>query len=124
MPRRLTGQISQLEYRRTMPSVRTLYAIANQLDLVVDDLFRDAGDGPACRHDVVTERCSPGSSTCHRKTIRLRDGVRLERLTSWPDLYVVYESATEWCEKAFAHRGWWQGIRLHDQWPARAEDRL
>ena len=29
-----------------MPSVGTLYSIANQLELVVDDLFRDAGAGP------------------------------------------------------------------------------
>src|SRR5579862_6057811 len=35
--------VSQLERGKVMPSVGTLYAIANQLELVVDDLFRDAG---------------------------------------------------------------------------------
>src|SRR6476660_7227186 len=34
--------VSQIERSRVMPSVGTLYAIANQLELVVDDLFRDA----------------------------------------------------------------------------------
>src|SRR5437764_6938423 len=37
--------VSQVERGRVMPSVGTLYAIANQLELVVDDLFRDA-DSP------------------------------------------------------------------------------
>src|SRR3954465_2618449 len=35
--------VSQLERGKVVPSVGTLYAIANQLELVVDDLFRDAG---------------------------------------------------------------------------------
>src|SRR5258707_3924077 len=35
--------VSQIERGRVMPSVGTLYAITNQLELVVDDLFRDAG---------------------------------------------------------------------------------
>src|ERR1700704_1002758 len=37
--------VSQIERGKVMPSVGTLYTIANQLDLVVDDLFRDA-DAP------------------------------------------------------------------------------
>src|SRR2546425_5641439 len=37
--------VSQVERGRVMPSVGTLYSIANQLELVVDDLFRDAGRG-------------------------------------------------------------------------------
>src|SRR3974377_2180150 len=32
--------VSQIERSRVMPSVGTLYAIANELGLVVDDLFR------------------------------------------------------------------------------------
>src|SRR3954466_14883087 len=34
--------VSQIERSRVMPSVGTLYAIANQLGLVVDDLFKAA----------------------------------------------------------------------------------
>jgi len=93
--------VSQIERGHVMPSVGTLYAIANELGLLVDDLFRDAprsadaaetsgrAHGPVQRHDT-------------RKAIRLGAGVRWERLTASPDdelefLYVVYDVGGESC---------------------------
>ena len=51
--------VSQIERGRVMPSVGTLYAIANQLELVVDDLFRDAG---APRSERASRHRTPGWS--------------------------------------------------------------
>ncbi len=90
--------ISQIERGRVMPSVGTLYAIANELGLLVDDLFRDAGrpqgngeqpGGPVQRSDT-------------RKAIRLGAGVRWERLTALPDnevefLHVIYDVGAASC---------------------------
>jgi transcriptional regulator with XRE-family HTH domain len=96
--------VSQVERGRVMPSVGTLYAIANQLELVVDDLFRDAG---APRHERARpsgDASDPVQRASNRKTIRLAEGVRWERLTPRPDpevefLYVVYEAGAESCDK-------------------------
>jgi mannose-6-phosphate isomerase-like protein (cupin superfamily) len=97
--------VSQVERGRVMPSVGTLYAIANQLELVVDDLFRDAQTGP--RGERVRgpdDAADPVQKPDNRKTIRLAEGVRWERLTPRPDadiefLFVVYEPGAESCDK-------------------------
>jgi transcriptional regulator with XRE-family HTH domain len=96
--------VSQVERGRVMPSVGTLYSIANQLELVVDDLFRDAG--PRAKKDRGTrnDAADPVQRPGNRKTIRLAEGVRWERLTPRPDpevefLYVVYEAGAESCDK-------------------------
>ena len=96
--------VSQIERGRVMPSVGTLYAIANQLELVVDDLFRDANAPRAERAKPPGDAANPIQRTNDRKTIRLAEGVRWERLTPRPDpevefLYVVYEVGTESCDK-------------------------
>ena len=87
-----------------MPSVGTLYAITNQLELVVDDLFRDAKGPRAERAKFLGDAVNPIQRTTDRKTIRLAEGVRWERLTPRPDpevefLYVVYEVGAESCDK-------------------------
>ena len=88
-----------------MPSVGTLYTIANQLELVVDDLFRDAPPGPKGQRTKTSQDASDPIQRPHnRKTIRLAEGVRWERLTPRPDpevefLYVVYEAGAESCDK-------------------------
>jgi mannose-6-phosphate isomerase-like protein (cupin superfamily) len=88
-----------------MPSVGTLYSIANQLELVVDDLFRDAGRGTkAERTAAINDAADPVQRQANRRTIRLAEGVRWERLTPRPDpevefLYVVYEAGAESCDK-------------------------
>jgi hypothetical protein len=87
-----------------MPSVGTLYAITNELELVVDDLFRDAGAPRAERAARSHDASDPLQRPHDRKTIRLAEGVRWERLTPRPDpevefLFVVYAVGAESCDK-------------------------
>ena len=97
--------VSQIERGRVMPSVGTLYAITNQLELVVDDLFRDSTRGSKGERATEPEdAANPVQRLTNRKTIRLAEGVRWERLTPRPDpevefLYVVYEVGAESCDK-------------------------
>jgi transcriptional regulator with XRE-family HTH domain len=91
--------ISQVETGRANPSVSTLYAIAAELDVSLDELlFEDrrpqpmpSGDAPASPR--IERMLQPRES---RKRIRLASGVTWDRLTtmSEPDtefLYVTYE---------------------------------
>src|SRR3989440_13049256 len=99
--------VSQIERGRVMPSVGTLYTIANELGLVVDDLFSDTpaktrGSGRA--EITAADVANPVLKAGQRKTITLADGVRLERLTPTPDkdvefLVVVYDVGAESCPK-------------------------
>jgi len=82
--------VSQIERGRVMPSVGTLYAIANQLELVVDDLFRDANAPRSERAKPPGDAGNPIQRTNDRKTIRLAEGVRWERLTPRPDPEVEF----------------------------------
>jgi transcriptional regulator with XRE-family HTH domain len=105
--------VSQIERGRVMPSVGTLYNIANQLGLVVDDLFRGV-EGSGKRRDTATATRESLDLVQHpgqRKKISLADGVRWERLTPGPDrevefLLVVYEAGAESCpENALVRHG-------------------
>lgn len=97
--------VSQIEHGHVMPSVGTLYAISNELGLLVDDLFRDADkavqpDRPA--RGLVA--ANPVQRSRGRETIHLSGGVRWERLTPTSDaevefLYVVYNVGAASCEK-------------------------
>ena len=94
--------VSQIERGRVMPSVGTLYNIANQLELVVDDLFRDADAPRADRAKHSGDARDPVQRGGNRNTIRLAEGVRWERLTPQPDpevefLYVMYEVGAASC---------------------------
>jgi transcriptional regulator with XRE-family HTH domain len=91
--------ISQVETGRANPSVSTLYAIAAELDVSLDELlFEDRRPSATSRAEAATsvlvERLvQPRES---RKRIRLASGVTWDRLTttSEPDtefLYVTYE---------------------------------
>ena len=96
--------VSQIETGRVMPSVGTLYAIANELGLLVDDLFSDA-DAAAAKGSAKRapdDKRGPVQRPDTRKTIRLATGVRWERLTAAADdelefLYVVYDVGSESC---------------------------
>src|SRR3954447_25020526 len=68
--------VSQVERGKVMPSVGTLYTIANQLELVVDDLFRDAGASRSERASTSGDAADPVQRTHNRSTIRLAEGVR------------------------------------------------
>src|SRR5262249_49974612 len=103
--------ISQVETGRARPSVRTLYAIASELRISLDELlFPDAveesvawsaaganrvDDAPATLPEI-RRRDQPVQRAGDRKVIRLASGVVWERLTtaSIPNvdfLYVTYE---------------------------------
>jgi transcriptional regulator with XRE-family HTH domain len=97
--------VSQLERGRVMPSVGTLYSIANELGLVVDDLFRgsDKVKGRE-RPEATGDSVEPVVRPAQRKVISLADGVRWERLTPTPDrdvefLLVAYEVGAESCPR-------------------------
>ena len=99
--------ISQVETGRAKPSVSTLYAIANELDVSLDELlFNDAGRSIRPDSRVVPLAPPPAAAgprtgpavqrADDRKVIRLASGVVWERLTteSVPGidfLYVTYE---------------------------------
>jgi transcriptional regulator with XRE-family HTH domain len=99
--------VSQIERSRVMPSVGTLYAMANQLDLVVDDLFTGGNarsKGRASVEETVAEVLNPVLRPGRRKIISLADGVRWEQLTPTSDkdlefLVVVYNVGAESCQK-------------------------
>jgi len=99
--------VSQIERGRVMPSVGTLYSIANELGLVVDDLFTGAQPRSKSRDRsdmAVADVVNPVLKSGQRKVIKLADGVRWERLTPTPDqdvefLIVVYDVGAESCAK-------------------------
>lgn len=108
--RRLTvspSLISQIENGRVMPSVGTLYAIANELDLSFDVMFNPAGqaDPSPDAADSIAPVEDPASRVLRaadRKTIRLSGGVQWERLTPQHDaqvefLHVIYEVGASSC---------------------------
>lgn len=94
--------ISQVELDQSMPSVGTLFLIANELGLVVDDLFRDQGLHVQEAGAAQNLR-SPHLRPQERMAIRLAARVKWERLTANPDpevefLHVVYEVGGASCE--------------------------
>jgi transcriptional regulator with XRE-family HTH domain len=102
--------VSQIERSRVMPSVGTLYAITNELGLVVDDLFKGPVSRTKGRERTPEKESSfvdvqnPVLRPDQRKIISLADGVRWERLTPVPDkelefLVVVYNVGAESCPK-------------------------
>jgi transcriptional regulator with XRE-family HTH domain len=102
--------ISQIERSLAMPSVGTLYAIANALELTFDDMFgaRPLSDAPPLNFpaagsvSVEGGSASPVQRAQDRKRIRLSGGVQWERLTPQHDeqvefLHVVYEVGAASC---------------------------
>src|SRR5437763_16648400 len=76
--------VSQIERGRVMPSVGTLYSLANELGLVVDDLFSGAqprGKKSDRSEMTAADVVNPVLKSGQRKVIKLADGVRWERLT-------------------------------------------
>lgn len=93
--------ISQIETGRARPSVNTLYAIAAELEVSLDDLVfldaeRPAGAPPGSTPVPSLPRPGPVQRAADRKRIRLASGVVWDRLTtaSEPEtefLHVTYE---------------------------------
>jgi transcriptional regulator with XRE-family HTH domain len=92
--------ISQVETGRATPSVSTLYAIASELGVSLDDLLfngRPAGSrGVRAGGRDVSARLEPVQRADARKRIQLASGVTWERLTTSSEpgvefLHVVYD---------------------------------
>ena len=90
--------VSQIETGKTQPSVRTLYAIVNELGVSLDDVFaRENGRVRTTRGKGKKRAGADPVQRAHdRSVIDLGSGVHWERLTTWNDrdvdfLYAIYE---------------------------------
>jgi transcriptional regulator with XRE-family HTH domain len=108
--------VSQIERGLVMPSVGTLWSIATELGLVMDELFRVAERRPPSPEQEPSPEPEPSRGPVQRrhdrKRIRLAGGVLWERLTAQSDddvefLYVTYEAGAESCpeDSLFRHGG-------------------
>jgi len=102
------SHVSQMERHLVMPSVGTLYSIANELGLMVDDLLFREGAGGAARKAARRPAARTARKVVQRhdrrQAIRLAAGVRWEQLSPAPDesvefLYVVYEAGGASCDE-------------------------
>lgn len=79
--------ISQIENGKTQPSVQTLYAIVNQLDLSVDELMAvPPRSAPSSRPVVKTPLSNGGpivQQGADNPRIEMENGVVWERLAGW-----------------------------------------
>jgi transcriptional regulator with XRE-family HTH domain len=100
------SHISLIETGKSRPSVDTLYRLAGELRLSIDELLAQApcaagpfGQPEPAEEPAAAEPADPSSPVLRRhqrKVIHLEEGVRWERLTHRPDplvdfLYVVYD---------------------------------
>jgi transcriptional regulator with XRE-family HTH domain len=114
--------ISQIERGKANPSVGTLYAIVQELDISLDDLFSDtnrpttttATDPKPPQHQPDIVLRAPD-----RASVDLASGVRWERLTPTPDpnvdfLYVTYAVGGASCppDAVMRHSGREYGLVL------------
>ena len=88
--------ISQLESGHSNPSVATLYAIVNELDLSLDHLVRGPDYTDNGAGDPAGTATSPVVHPDERKFIQLDSGVRWEQLTAVSEegvdfLHAVYD---------------------------------
>jgi len=119
--------ISQIETGRSQPSVGTLYAIATELEVSVDDLLFDGDDvrperrpgAAGSRDDLGSSAGGPVQRSHNRRSISLDSGVSWERLTTQHDddvefLDVVYDvgGASSAAESLTRHAGREYGIVL------------
>lgn len=120
--------LSQIETCKTQPSVSTLYAIANELDLSLDLLFAETEERPnrptqqhrpalVSRQETALTLLSPVQRHDARRSINLESGVHWERLTTTADplvefLYITYDagSASSAGESMMRHPGKEYGI--------------
>src|SRR5881392_1877945 len=96
------SSISQIETGKIRPSVRTLYALASEFGVTVDEvLFNDvlpSGDAalPSARglSPTVSGPALAVQRAVERPAIALNSGVKWERLMSWADEDVEFIEAT------------------------------
>jgi transcriptional regulator with XRE-family HTH domain len=93
------SSISQIETGKIRPSVRTLYALASEFGVTVDEVLFDE---PLASDGGTPMRTEPGLAVQRgddRPAIQLNSGVRWERLMFWSDEDV------EFLEAAYAPGG-------------------
>lgn len=108
--------ISQIERQQSQPSVSTLFALAEALDVPVDAFFEEGHPGTAA---TVAEQPTAGDGgseeqyvvrKSERSTIDIEGGVHWERLTPLPldrmdFLEIVYAPRTESHPQLYRHPG-------------------
>jgi transcriptional regulator with XRE-family HTH domain len=100
--------ISQIETGKVKPSLNTLYALAVELDLSVDEvLFGGEIAAPEVAHAVDVAVCVQRAGT--RASVEMAPGVLWERLTGASEagvdfLSLVYEPGSESVPENMAHR--------------------
>jgi transcriptional regulator with XRE-family HTH domain len=112
--------ISQIERGQSRPSVSTLFALAEALDVPVDAFFRESARPPAAAQQqgpedlAAQERGRPAGRYVVRKadraTIDIEGGVRWERLTRVTmdhlDFFeLIYEPGAESHPRQYTHPG-------------------
>jgi transcriptional regulator with XRE-family HTH domain len=107
--------ISQIERQQSQPSVSTLFALAEALDVPVDAFFEEGHPGTAASVPDKPAEEPPGGGQYvvrrgERSTIDIEGGVRWERLTPLPldhmdFLEIVYEPRTESHPQLYRHPG-------------------
>lgn len=109
--------ISQIERQQSQPSVSTLFALAEALDVPVDAFFEDrhggVAEGPAADKRAVDEGALDHQYVVRRgerSAIDIEGGVRWERLTPLPldrmdFLEIVYEPRSESHPQLYRHPG-------------------
>src|SRR4051812_21765161 len=92
------SSISQIETGKIRPSVRTLYALASEFGVTVDEiLFDEAPPMRASSAPATPAAPEPGLTVqraAERPAIALNSGVKWERLMSWADEDVEFLEAT------------------------------
>jgi transcriptional regulator with XRE-family HTH domain len=96
------SSISQIETGKIRPSVRTLYALASEFGVTVDEVLFDEAPaakpgGTASRFGVSSAGTEPGLTVqraADRPAIALNSGVKWERLMFWGDEDVEFLEAT------------------------------
>jgi quercetin dioxygenase-like cupin family protein/DNA-binding XRE family transcriptional regulator len=110
------SMISQIERGLVMPSVSTLWSLATEFRMSIDELFNASAQARPRRGVPGAPEAKPTNGPVQRsdsrERIRLAGGVLWERLTAHPDaevefLHVVYEVGAESCpeESLFRHGG-------------------
>jgi transcriptional regulator with XRE-family HTH domain len=113
--------ISQIERGQSRPSVSTLFALSQALDVPVDAFFRDHEEAPSSPRDAFDQppavaARAPGGEHRHlvrrdeRAVIEIEGGVRWERLTPAPldeveFLELVYAPGAESNPSLYRHPG-------------------
>src|SRR5438034_904163 len=95
------SSISQIETGKIRPSVRTLYALASEFGVTVDEVLfnemplpADGASPPARGAAAVSEPALAVQRAVERPAIALNSGVKWERLMSWADEDVEFIEAT------------------------------